>query len=77
MKIYDAIEGKETIYCYPDYGPTFGNHSDIQIDNNYFSKKRVVQTKMNRFKTKEDYELNGGNRYFEIKEVEVYQIIFE
>ena len=77
MKTYDAIEGKETIYCNPDFGPTFGHNSDIQINNNYFSKKGEVQTKMNRFKTKENYELNGGNQYFEIKEVEVYQIIFE
>ena len=77
MKTYDAIEGKETIYCYPDFGPTFGFSSDMKINNNYFSKKGEVQTKMNRFKTKEDYELNGGNRYFEIKEVEVFQVIFE
>ncbi len=77
MKTYDAIEGNETIYCYPDYGPTFGCNSDIQINNNYFSKKGKVQTKMNRFKTKEDYELNGGNQFFEIKEIEVFQVIFE
>ena len=77
MKIYNAIGGKETIYCYSSYGPTFGYASDIRIENNFFSKQGEVQTKMNRFKTTEDYEINGGNRYFNFTEVEVFQIIFE
>lgn len=77
MKTYDAIEGKETIYCDSSYGPTFGYSSDIQIKNNFLTNKGQVQTKMNRFKTTQDYELNGGNEYFEFKEVEVFQIIFE
>ena len=77
MKIYDAIEGKETIYCTPSYGPTFGCCNDIEIKNNFLSNKGGVYTKMNRFKTTENYELNGGNQYFESKEVEVFQIIFE
>lgn len=77
MKYYDAIEGKETISCYPSYGPTFGYYSDILIPDNFFSSKGEVQTKMNRFKTNQDYELNGGNQYFNFKEVEVFQVIFE
>ena len=77
MKTYDAIEGKETIYCYPTYGPTFGWNTDIEIKSNFLSNKGSVRTKMNRFKTTQDYELNGGNVYFEFKEVEVFQIIFE
>ena len=32
---------------------------------------------MNRFKTTKDYELNGGNQYFNFSEVEVFQIVFE
>jgi len=77
MKYYDAIEGKGAIYCYPSYGPTFGSHSDIQIPNNFFSSQGAVQIKMNRFKTNQDYELNGGNLHFNFKEVEVFQIIFD
>ena len=77
MKTYDTIEGKETIYCFPTYGPTFGWSRDIEIKNNFLSNKGRVQTKMNRFKTTQDYELNGGNKHFEFKEVEVFQIIFE
>ena len=67
MKTYDAIEGKETIYCYSSSGPTFGKSSDISIENNFFSKKGMVQKKMNRFKTSKDYELNRGNECFEFK----------
>ena len=77
MKTYDAIEGKETIYCYPDYGPTFGYNSDILIKNKFLSNKGEVQVKMNRFKTSQNYELNGGNKNFEFKEVEVFQVIFD
>jgi len=77
IKTYDAIEGKETIYCDSSYGPTFGYNSDIHIPNNFLSNRGQVQTKMNKFKTTEVYELNGGNQYFEFKEVEVFQIIFE
>ena len=77
MKTYDAIEGKETIYCVSSYGPTFGMTSDLQIKNNFLSNKGEVYIKMNRFKTTQDFELNGGNEYFEFKEVEVFQIIFE
>ena len=76
-KIYNAIEGKETIYCYSSYGPTFGCYSDIKIPNNFFSSQGEVQSKMNRFKTTQDYELNGGNQFFKFKEVEVFQILFE
>ena len=77
MKTYDAIEGKETIYCYSSSGPTFGKSSDISIENNFFSKKGMVQKKMNRFKTSKDYELNGGNECFEFKELEIFQVLFE
>ena len=77
MKIYDSIEGKETIYCFSSHGPTFGYSTDIEIPNNFFSSKGRVQIKMNRFKTTQNYELNGGNEYFNFKEVEVFQVIFE
>ena len=77
MKTYDAIEGKETIYCNTSHGPTFGCACDIEIKNNFLSNKGRVKTKMNRFKTTQDYELNGGNEHFEFREVEVFQIIFE
>ena len=32
---------------------------------------------MNRFKTTQNYELNGGNSTFEFNEVEVFHVIFE
>ncbi len=55
----------------------YGCHSDIEIPDNFFSSKGRVQSKMNRFKTTKDYELNGGNLYYNFSEVEVFQIIFE
>jgi len=76
-KIYNAIEGKETIYCSSSHGPTFGCYDEIEIPNNFLSSKGVVEVKMNRFKTSQDYEINGGNQYFKFKEVEVFQTIFE
>lgn len=77
MRIYDAIEGKKNIYCYSSYGPTFGLNNDLQIKNKFFSNKGQVHTKMNRFKTNVDYELNGGQEFFICKEVEIFQVIFQ
>ena len=77
MKCYDAIAGKETIYCSKNYGPCFGCSDEIEIPNNFFIKEGTVEVKMNRYKTNKDYELNGGNQHFKFAEVEVFQVIFE
>ena len=76
METYDNIPGDEAIGCYPKFGPIFLG-CQIKIFDNAFTKGGTTFEKELNFNTKEDYELTGGERIFQIKEVEVYEVIFE
>jgi hypothetical protein len=64
------------------YGPIFGNNNTgypILIDGPNFSSRKdhftsTVKCDYDNFTF--DYELNKGNQYFEVKEIEVYQVYF-
>ena len=76
MKTYDNIPGDEAIGCYPKFGPIFLG-CQIKIFDNAFTKGGTTFEKELNFNTEEDYELTGGNRTFEVKEIEVYEVIIE
>ena len=76
MKTYENIPGDEAIGCYPKFGPIFLG-CQIKIFDNAFSKGGTTFEKELNFNTKEDYELTGGDRVFQIKEIEVYEVIIE
>ena len=76
METYDNIPGDEAIGCYPKFGPIFLG-CQIKIFDNAFSKGGTTFEKELNFNTKEDYELTGGDRVFQIKEIEVYEVIIE
>ena len=76
MKTYDNIPGDEAIGCYPKFGPIFLG-CQIKIYDNAFTKGGTTYEKELNFNTEEDYELTGGKRTFEIKDIEVYEVIFE
>ena len=76
METYDNIPGDEAIGCYPKFGPIFLG-CQIKIFDNAFSKGGTTFEKELNFNTKEDYELTGGDRAFQIKEIEVYEVIIE
>jgi hypothetical protein len=76
MKTYDNIPGDEAIGCYPKFGPIFLG-CQIKIFDNAFTKGGTTYEKELNFNTEEDYELTGGKRSFEIKDIEVYEVIFE
>ena len=71
--IYDIIPGKPAIACYPNYGPIFLD-CQIKINDDAFSNGGTTYLKGQNYQTKEDYELNGGNQEFKIKEIEVYDV---
>ena len=73
MQIYDIIPGKNAIDCYPYYGPIFSG-CQIQINDDAFTKGGVTCEKRCNYNTNEDYELTGGHRQFDIKEIEVYEV---
>ena len=76
MKTYDNIPGDEAIGCYPKFGPIFLG-CQIKIFDNAFTKGGTTFEKELNFNTQEDYELTGGERSFEVKDIEVYEVIIE
>ena len=80
LKIYDNInKGGWAIYCCKSNAPWFYSKNgkyNIRIDNNFFSNLGYTTKKGDCYQTTEDYELNGGEESFTVKELEYFQIIF-
>ena len=76
MMIYENIPNEDAIGCYPKFGPIFLG-CQIRIYDNALTKGGTTFEKELNFDTKEDYELTGGDRVFQIKEIEVYEVIIE
>ena len=74
MMIYENIPGEDAIGCYPKFGPIFLG-CQIRIYDNAFSKPGTTYEKGLNFNTEEDYELTGGERSFNVREIEVYEVI--
>ena len=76
MKIYDIIPGEDAIGCYPKYGPVFLG-CQIRIYDEFFSQGGTTFEKGMNYNTQENFELTGGLKKFDIKDVEVYRIDLE
>ena len=76
MKTYDNIPGDDAIGCYPKFGPIFLG-CQIKIFDNAFTRGGTTFEKELNFNTEDDYELTGGNRTFDVKDIEVYEVIIE
>ena len=76
MKIYDIIPGEDAIGCYPKYGPVFLG-CQIRIFDEFFTKGGTTFEKGLNYNTEEDYELSGGLKKFEVKDIEVYGVDLE
>ena len=74
MMTYDNIPNEEAIGCYPKFGPIFMG-CQIRIYDNAFTKGGTTFEKGLNFNTEEDYELTGGDRSFNVKEIEVYEVV--
>ena len=74
LETYDNIPGEDAIGCYPKFGPIFLG-CQIRIYDNAFSKGGTTFEKGLNFNTEEDYELTGGEREFNVREIEVYEVI--
>ena len=76
MQAYDIIQGEDAIGCYPKYGPVFLG-CQIRIYDEFFTNGGTTFEKGMNYNTEEDYELSGGLKQFEVKEIEVYGIELE
>ena len=74
MMTYDNIPGEDAIGCYPKFGPIFLG-CQIRIFDNAFTKGGTTFERGLSFNTQENYELTGGDRFFKVKEIEVYEVI--
>jgi DNA repair exonuclease SbcCD ATPase subunit len=74
MQIYENIPGEDAIGCYPKFGPIFLG-CQIRIFDNAFSKGGTTFEKGLNFNTEEDFELTGGEREFNVRDIEVYEVI--
>ena len=76
-KTYEVDKGKNAVCSYKNYGPVFYGYEycNIYLIGNFLSVEGNVAKKGDRYKTTEDYELNGGDKKFLATEVEVYQVI--
>ena len=74
MEIYENIPGEDAIGCYPKFGPIFLG-CQIRIYDNAFTKGGTTFEKGLNYNTEEDFELTGGDRIFNVREIEVYEVI--
>ena len=73
LKIYNIIRGEGAIGCYPNFGPVFLG-CQIRIYDQFFRNGGTTFEKGVNYETKEDFELTGGLRKFDIKDIEVYSV---
>jgi hypothetical protein len=75
LKIYEIKNGANAIECYNNYGPIFSGY--FLINDNSFKNGGRTFLKGNNYTTNENFELTGSKDKFGVKEIEVFQIIFE
>ena len=73
METYNVIPEEDAIGCYPNYGPVFLG-CQIRIFDEFFKKGGSTFEKGMNYDTNEDFELTGGLKNFDVKEIEVYGI---
>ena len=81
LKIYENMKKEKDAVCHsPGWGPIFRSDAFAVMNKNFFSynKHTVVTRYQSNFGTMDiDYQINNGDQYFSIKELEVFQIIIE
>ena len=78
MKIYKVRKKSKAIYCNSNYGPCFGDkdNKDLQISDNYLSQNSYVGRANGSFlNMNQDYELNQGNKEFQVDKLEIFKIL--
>ena len=74
LKIYNVIKDENcAVYWNSNWGPLFAGGWTV-VDNKFFTKECWSNPKNSYYQIPEDYDYNGGEQRYKIKEVEVYQI---
>ena len=73
LKIYNVINNNTAVFWNSSYGPMFAG-SKLAVVNRYFSYDSYALGKNDYYQIPEDYDYNGGESSYRIKEIEVYQV---
>ena len=76
-KIYHSKKSQNAIFDDKSYGPYFSNHM-IHIENKMLeNRSETCLASESYFEgITSDYEINNGEKYFYIQEIEIYQVLF-
>ena len=74
-KIYNYVKGKSSIYVSPEFGPSFGN-SVFEIKDKFLEMGGVCSEDHFYDNQEKGCEINNGNEQFDIKEIEVFEVLF-
>lgn len=76
-KIFNSKKGQNAIYDKNSYGPYFSNHM-IHIESKMLETRSETCSISDSYfdGMKINYEINNGEKYFYIQEIEVYQVLF-
>ena len=72
-RIYQVKQNEKAISCYSSNGPSFTKI--LTIPDRFFSNMCYTFVKDLNYLTYEDYEINNGNKYFKIEELEVLELL--
>ena len=75
MKIYKSKGGPLSIWNYEGNSIDFGTGTDLRIFHEFFHKQSYTNQSTIDYNYDEKYALNG-EKVFDIKYLEIYQIIF-
>ena len=75
MKIYKSKGGPLSIWNYESNSIDFGTGTDLRIFHEFFHKQSYTNQSTVDYNYDEKYSLNG-EKFFDIKYLEIYQIIF-
>ena len=76
LQTFDVNPSEDAIGCYPKYGPVFLG-CQIRIYDQFFTKGGTTFERGLNYNTQEDYELSGGLKIYDVKELEVYSVRLE
>ena len=79
MKIYNHVQGTDAILHKNNYGPTFNACIYLKKDFSNNENGNYDKNKANEYFSgfNRDYELNDGEQYFSLAEIEVFQVLLE
>lgn len=72
-QIYHVKKDKNAISCYENCGPCFTQI--LYIPDKFFINSSYTFIKNLNYLTTEDYQINGGNKFFEIEDIEVIELL--